>query len=75
MHSDLPMSPKKVRLTRRLVAVAALSLLLTGSDMAGSPGAPAPEIWFFLRPYAMMTHGVDGQQGWQKLFMQPGRRS
>ena len=52
-------------------SLVALSLLLTGSVMAAGLGAPTPEIWFFLRPYAMMAHGVDGQQGWQKLFMQP----
>ena len=34
--------------------------------------APLPETWFFLRGYAMdpqTAHGVDGQQGWQKLFV------
>jgi len=47
-----------------------LALLITaGSVMAAD--ASMPEIWFFLRPYAMMAHGVDGQQGWQKLFLQP----
>jgi hypothetical protein len=40
-----------------------------------APAAPShaapPEIWFFLRPFAISKQGVDGQQGWQKLFMQP----
>ncbi|MGA8903087.1 hypothetical protein, partial [Bradyrhizobium sp.] len=54
-----------------MFSAAALGLLLTGSAMAGAPGAPAPEIWFFLRPFAMSNEGVDGQQGWQKLFVEP----
>lgn len=36
-----------------------------------------PEIWFFLRGYAtdpQKSHGVDGQEGWQKLFMDPDAR-
>ncbi len=37
-----------------------------------TPGASLPEIWFFLRGYAMdpqKAHGVDGEQGWRKLFV------
>ena len=30
-----------------------------------------PETWFFLRGYTMNAHGVDGQQGWRKLFLEP----
>lgn len=56
---------------RKLFSLVALSLLLNGSAMAAPPSAPTPEIWFFLRPYAEMAHGVDGQQGWQKLFIEP----
>ena len=41
------------------------------SSAANITAADAPEIWFFLRPYAMMAHGIDGQQGWRKLFVQP----
>ncbi len=35
------------------------------------PGMATPEIWFFMRGYAMTAQGVDGQQGWRELFMQP----
>jgi hypothetical protein len=71
MTSDLPTSPKKTRQMRKLFSLVALSLLLAGSAMAASSSAPTPEIWFFLRPYAVMANGVDGRQGWQKLFLEP----
>lgn len=71
MNSDLPTSPKETRRMRKLFSLVALGLLLAGSAMAASSSTPTPEIWFFLRPYAVMANGVDGRQGWQKLFLEP----
>lgn len=50
-----------------------LIVLSTGlaAALAASANAALPEIWFFLRPFAMSKQGVDGQQGWQKLFLEP----
>ena len=67
------------------LALGAVFSLLVGTlhPAAAAPGggqnaiaaAPdKPEIWFFLRGYAMNpqnSHGVDGQQGWRKLFVEP----
>ncbi|MBV8919852.1 hypothetical protein [Bradyrhizobium sp.] len=54
------------------ILVASLLLASPAAMTAASSNATTPEIWFFLRPYAMMAHDVDGQQGWQKLFLQGG---
>ena len=45
--------------------------LLAAANATPAAHATTPEIWFFLRGYAVSAHGVNGQQGWQKLFMQP----
>lgn len=40
----------------------------------GAEHAGVPEIWFFMRGYTadpQKSHGVDGRQGWQKLFLEP----
>lgn len=53
-------------------AVAADRADRPGQDMVS--GHAMPEIWFFLRGYAtnpLKWHGVDGQQGWRKLFLEP----
>jgi len=48
-----------------------MALWLHSVAAAAAPAkAVTPEIWFFLRPYAMTAHGVDGRQGWQRLFLQ-----
>ena len=36
---------------------------------AESAGATTPEVWFFLRGYNVSPQGVDGRQGWQRLFL------
>jgi hypothetical protein len=54
-----------------------LPLLLTAvlgiARSATSFAATTPEIWFWMRGYIadpQKFHGVDGQQGWRKLFME-----
>lgn len=58
---------------KKLLRILSAGILLAGTTAisAGTSSAATPEIWFFLRPYAMMAHDVDGQQGWQQLFLQP----
>jgi hypothetical protein len=67
MRTDLPPSPKKTQLMRRLLSVAALCLLLTGSAMAAAPAAPTPQIWFHLNGQGKPAT----YQSWDILFYQP----
>lgn len=51
-----------------------IALFMVNNQNAKAANSSTPEIWFFLRGYAMNpqnSHGVDGQQGWRKLFMEP----
>ncbi len=71
MQSPLSKQALVKRAVKELLLILSVLLIGAATVAAGSSGPPTPEIWFFLRPYAMMAHGVDGQQGWQKLFLQP----
>lgn len=56
---------------KELLSALCFSLIAPVAAVAASANPATPEIWFFLRPYATTAGGVDGQQGWQKLFLQP----
>jgi hypothetical protein len=62
-------------MTKRLRLSLILGVLLIAAQSAIAAAAVnTPEIWFFLRSYNMNpqnSHGVEGQQGWNRLFVEP----
>jgi hypothetical protein len=53
-----------------------LGALLVAAQNAALAATATPEIWFFMRGYTAnpdptKNHGIDGQQGWRKLFLEP----
>ena len=51
-----------------------LAVVLISGRPASAAAQGSSEIWFFLRGYTTSPqnwHGVDGQQGWRKLFLEP----
>jgi hypothetical protein len=57
--------------------IAALTLILAiapsweSAQARARADSPSPQIWFNLTNYKM-SNGVDGPQGWNKLFVEPG---
>jgi len=63
-------------MARHLQLSSILGALLVAAQNVALAATATPEIWFFMRGYTAnpdptKNHGINGQQGWRKLFLEP----
>jgi len=56
---------------KKLLLTLAIGLMLIAIQGASAADRSTPQIWFSMRGYSTDWHGVNGRQGWERLFLQP----